>query len=137
MICQVCGKSRRVKLNGGDNFRSGVAKCVCGNTFQVVFEKRTYYRKKIDSYAKCFAEGDPFDGVIVKMIDISRNGIRFTKTAGRPLQLKERIKLSFSLGKDTICCFASVYNVHNGFTGAKFIDLEEHSKKVLGFFLLP
>ena len=76
-------------------------------------------------------------GATVKLADISQSGIRFAKMDGRPLQLNERIRVSFSLNNYTISCVASVYSIRNEVIGAKFIDLDEHSKKVLGFFLLP
>jgi len=58
VVCQICGKSKQIKLTNGKNPRSGVAKCTCGNTFPVIFENRKYYRKLISSYGKCFAAGD-------------------------------------------------------------------------------
>jgi len=56
---------------------------------------------------------------------------------GKPLQVNEKIRISFSLGDNTIYCVASVHNMRNGSIGAKFMSLDEHGKKVLGFFLLP
>jgi len=137
VVCQKCGKSKQIEFTNDGNFRSGVVKCACGNTFAVTFENRKYYRKPISSYGKCFATGDAAEGAPVKLVDISRSGIRFIKMDGKPLKLNENIRVSFSLGDDTILCAASVYNIRNERIGAKFISLDEHSKKVLGFFLLP
>lgn len=137
VVCQKCGKSKQIELTNGGNFRSGVAKCACGNTFALTFENRKYYRKPIGSYGKCFAAGDAAEGARVKLVDISRSGMRFIKKDGKPLQLNEKIRVSFSLGDDTILIAASVYNIRDERIGAKFISLDEHSKKVLGFFLLP
>jgi hypothetical protein len=137
VVCQRCGKSKQVEFTNGNNPRSAIVKCACGNTFTVIFENRKYYRKPISSYGKCFAAGDTAEGASVKLVDISRSGIRFIKMDGKPLQLKEKIRVSFSLGRDNISCAASVYNIRNERIGAKFISLDEHSKKVLGFFLFP
>ena len=137
VVCQRCGKSKQIHFTNGHNPRSGVAKCACGNTFGVIFENRKHYRKPISLFGKCFAAGDTAEGATVKLADISQSGIRFAKMDGRPLQLNERIRVSFSLNNYTISCVASVYSIRNEVIGAKFIDLDEHSKKVLGFFLLP
>jgi hypothetical protein len=137
VVCQRCGKSKQIEFSNGHNFRSGVVKCPCGNTFAVIFENRRHYRKPISSYGKCFAAGDTAEGAAVKLVDISQSGIRFTKMDGKPLELNEKIRVSFSLNNYTIFCFASVCNIRNEYIGAKFIGLDEHSKKVLGFFLLP
>jgi hypothetical protein len=137
VVCNRCGKSKRIVLTNDDTLRSAIAKCACSNAFQVVFENRKYYRKPIGSYAKCFAAGDTAGGVSVKLVDISRSGMRFIKMDGKPLRFNEKIRVSFSLGEDAISCVASVYNIRNESIGAKFISLDEHGKKVLGFFLLP
>lgn len=136
-VCQRCGKSKRIEFTNGVNPRSGVVKCPCGNTFAVTFEYRKYYRKPIGLGGKCFAAGDSAEGVPIKLVDISRSGIRFIKRSGKPLQLNREMRVSFSLGGDTIFCAACVHNIGNDRIGAKFKNLDEHSKKVLGFFLLP
>ena len=137
VVCQRCGKSKQIKFTNGDNHRSGVAKCACGNTFAVIFENRKHRRKPINSYGKCFATGDTAEGASIKLVDISRKGIRFIKMDGNPLQLNEKIRVSFSLGDYTLFCAASVHNIRKEHIGVKFINLDKHSKKVLGFFLLP
>jgi len=137
LVCQRCGKSKRIEFTNSENLRSVVAKCPCGNTFAVIFENRKYYRKPVGSYGKCFATGDPAWGASVRLVDVSLSGIRFIKLNGKPLQPKEQIGVSFSLGGDAVFCAASVYRIYNEGIGAKFISLDNHSKKVLGFFLLP
>ncbi len=137
VVCQSCGKSKKIEFAGGANFRSGIVKCTCGNTFAVTFEKREFYRKPIDSYGKCFATGGPAEGVSIKLVNVSRSGIRFIKIGGKPLHLNEKIGLSFSLDDFAILCSAFIYNIDTEGIGAKFKSLDEHIKKALGFFLLP
>ena len=137
VVCQKCGKSKEINFRDREVPRSGLVKCSCGNNFAVIFENRKFYRKSITSFGKCFATGDAADGASIKLVDISRSGIRFIKMDGKPLQLNEKITLSFSLGDEKIICAASVYNIRNERVGAKFTSIDEHSKKVLGFFLFP
>jgi hypothetical protein len=137
VVCQRCGKSKQIEFTNRDNRRSGVAKCACGSTFAVIFENRKHCRKPINSYGKYFATGDSAEGASIKLVDISRRGIRFIKKDGKPLQLNEKIRVSFSFWDDIIFRAASVYNIRNERIGAKFISLDEHSKNVFGFFLLP
>ncbi len=138
VVCQQCGKSKQIEFTNGQNPRSAKVKCACGNSFSVIFESRRHYRKKVNTFGKCFAQADTFDGALVQVIDISMSGMGFVKMDGRPLKLNEKIRLSFPLGDGTFHCVALVMSVGNGgMIGVKFVDLDEHSKKVLGFFLLP
>jgi len=136
-VCPKCGTPKQIEFDDSENVRSHVVKCTCGNTFSVILEKRKNYRKKVNLFGKCFAAADTAEGAVIKLINISRGGLRFIKMDGRPLELHEIIRISLSLGKDTIDCVASVDNILNESIGAKFINLDEHRKKVLGFFLLP
>lgn len=136
VVCQKCGKSKQIQFASGGNPRSGVAKCACGNAFAVIFENRKYYRKPLSSYGVCLAAKDTARGASVKLVDVSQSGIRFIKKNGRPLQLNEKIRVSFSLNNYPISCVALVNNIGDECIGAKFISLDEHSQKILGFFLL-
>lgn len=136
VVCQRCGTSKQIEFTEGRHRRSGVAKCACSNTFRMIFENRQYYRKQVDSYGEYFSAGRA--GGEVKLVDISRSGVGFIKMGGTPLQVNEKIKVSFSLGNDAVSCVASVANIRDDRVGAKFVTpLDAHSNKVLGFFLLP
>jgi hypothetical protein len=137
VVCKKCGRSKQIELPSARHPRSAVVKCSCGNTFSLIFETRRHYRKRINSFGKCFAAGDKLDGALVNITDISRSGMRFIKMDGRQLQVNERIRVSFPLGNDTIDCAAVVFNLRGDGIGVKFMNLDEHNKKVLGFFLLP
>jgi len=138
VVCKECGKSKQIEFANAAPPHSGTVKCTCGNSFSVTFESRRHYRKKVNTFGKCFAAADILDGALVQVVDISKTGMGFIKMDGRPLKLDEKIRVSFPLGDDTIDCAASVFNIGKGGNiGAKFMDLDEHNKKVLGFFLLP
>jgi hypothetical protein len=138
VVCQECGRSKRIEFANDDNPLSGTVKRACGNSFSVTFEKRRHYRRKVKTFGKCFAPKDTFDGALVQVTDISMTGIGFIKLDGRPLKLDETIRVSIPLGEGTIDCAACVHNIgKEGNIGARFMNLNEHNKKVLGFFLLP
>ena len=121
VVCQKCGKSKTINFQDGEIPRSGLVRCACGNTFAVIFENRKYYRKPISSYGTCSGTGDTADCASIKLVDISRSGIRFIKMNGKPLQLNEKIRVSFSLGDYTLFCAASVHNIRKERIGVQFM----------------
>ena len=138
VVCRECGRSKRIEFASAGHPRSGTVKCACGNSFSVIFEKRKHYRKKVNTFGKCFAANDTLDGALIQVIDISMTGMGFIKMDGRPLKIDEKIRVSFPLGEGVIDCAAAVHNIGKGGSiGAGFINPNEHNKKVLGFFLLP
>ena len=138
VVCKKCGESKQISFADDESPHPMVVQCACGNDFSVVFESRRHYRKKVNTYGKCFAAGDVLDGALVQLMDISQSGVTFKKVDGRPLKLNEKIRVSFQLGDGKLDCAASIHNIRkSGGIGAKFINIDEHSKKVLGFFLLP
>jgi hypothetical protein len=138
VVCQECGKSKKVAFTNAEKPRSGTVKCSCGNQFSVLFESRKNYRKKVNIFGKCFLAQHMTDDALIQITNISKTGIGFIKLDGRPLKLDEKIRVSFPLGEGKIDSIASVHHFGKGGNiGANFINLDEHGRKILGFFLFP
>ena len=65
------------------------------------------------------------------------SGVHFIKNSGKELAKDEVIRLQLRLGKseDIVVSLVSTINVRAANISAKFINLDVHARKVLGFFL--
>lgn len=137
LVCTKCGSSKQLRFPRYVP-SSGLVKCHCSNTFTVHFEKRQCYRKPVDIYGTCYADFENADtGNLVKILDISQDGIHLLNVGSKALQPDDTVGIVFPLGDRRINCFVHVLRVHEEYVGGKFIGIDEHTKKTLGFFLLP
>ncbi len=86
--------------------------------------------------AKCLFPGDAVE-TLVKLIDVSQGGLCFVKPVGKSPEPDEIVKISFELEGRAIHGVAKICNVRGDRVGANFTSMDEHSRKVLGFFLMP
>lgn len=135
--CPQCGKVTEMNLEGKIVPRSAKARCSCGNTFTVLFEKRQHYRKNLNTYGKCFNNKNDKTGDDIKIVDISDEGIRFLKVGGKFLKQGQTVKITFPLKHDTVTCIASILYLKDEEVSCKIMSIDEHSRKILGFFLMP
>lgn len=136
VVCKKCGNLKQINFQGKEIPLSATAKCKCGNIFAISFEKRQYYRKQVSITGKCFFPGDR-EAILIKLTDVSQGGVSFVKPTAKNPQPDDTIKITFELENGTINCTAKICNVHNDRVGARFTSIDEHSRKILGFFLLP
>ncbi len=136
VICQKCGNLKPIRFQNAEIPRTASAKCKCGNVFTITFEKRQFYRKQISVTAKCLFPGNSAE-TLVKLIDVSQGGLCFVKPVGKSPEPNDIFKFSFEVGNGVIHGVAQICNVRNDRIGAHFTSMDEHSKKVLGFFLMP
>ena len=134
VICPSCGGSKDIILAETELSRNYEIKCICGNSILVVFEKRRSVRKRVLFAGTCFSKGDPTGGTTVKIVNLSKTGIRFLKEAGMKLELDETIRLRFrpKLANNAIRCAALVRNIDGNSIGAKFLYLDLNTQKLIG-----
>ncbi|MHC1724774.1 MAG: PilZ domain-containing protein [Syntrophobacteraceae bacterium] len=137
VVCQKCGNSKPVKFSSEKIPFTITAKCACGCAFLIQFEKRKHYRKSLKILAKCIVGGEAGDSCFVQVTDISQGGIGAVKKAGRLPQPNQNVRISFLLDDKQFNCVASVCHVNQERFGARFINMDEHSRRTLGFFLMP
>ena len=136
-VCPRCGKSKTIQFEAGTVPRSLTLTCSCGDTFTALLEKRQNYRKKLGSYGKYFDSIDAKEGHDIKIIDVSAEGLRFLNLGVKPLAMNQAIKIAFPVKDATVTYTASVSHIKKDEISCKFLNINEHSKKVLGFFLMP
>ena len=138
IVCHSCGKWKQANVARYLNQNKPVKiKCSCGAAFSVTFEIRQFYRKEVNLYGTCSMHGMGKEQIFVK--DISRGGLGFMIDRGT-VEKGDTLTVEFVLddnARSTISEDVIVRTVKDRFIGAEFVNLCEHAKKVLGFYLLP
>lgn len=142
VVCPQCDKSLTLPVEKIPSIGKPVrAKCTCGIQFTVVFDRRTNYRKPtglLGKFArKVNSELQVWETVIN---DLSRGGLSMKAPAGLDLKVGEVIRVEFRLDnveQSLIRAQVIVKSVRRGAIGVEFHSLEEHTRKQLGFYLMP
>jgi len=138
IVCDSCGKWKTVNVASYVNLNKPVKiRCSCKAVFSVSFEKRKFYRKQVDLYGT-YSMQDKVD-VPIFIKDISFGGFGFKINRGT-VENGDTLSVEFVLddkARSKISEDVIVRNVKDRFIGVEFVSPSEHTKKVLGFYLLP
>lgn len=139
VACPNCSSTNIIGSSSIDSGNIVKVTCGCGYKFSVFVDRRKFYRKQLNATGLCFSAGDPSEGTLVKVLDISKTGICFIKYGGKELEQGEVIRIRMRLDDSTnsITFMATVVDIRTESVGASFVKMNEHTQKVLGFFLLP
>jgi predicted RNA-binding Zn-ribbon protein involved in translation (DUF1610 family) len=142
-VCPQCGNAsvadvakyasidRRVTVN---------CKCICGHNFKVSLEKRRQYRKATDlpgEYSYELPNGNVDKG-IMRVVDISSNGLKLKLSVERQFTGGERLRVEFHLDdkrRTFIDKQVIVRNVKKNLVGTSFAP-NEGDDPALGFYLM-
>jgi c-di-GMP-binding flagellar brake protein YcgR len=117
------------------------ARCTCGIQFSVVFERRANYRKSTGLQGRFTRNLDSEMQVgEVVVADLSRGGICMTVPESVELEIGEVLRIDFRLDNQeetVISAQVVIKNIRQGMVGAEFCALEEHTRKLLGYYLMP
>jgi hypothetical protein len=107
--------------------------CICGNTIQVIFEKRRSFRKPVLITGTCYSKNDPPEGTTVKILNLSKTGTLFLKDTGEKPELNEKIRLRFkpNVSCSVLRCTALVKHVTGDNVGAIFLNLDLNAQKLI------
>ncbi len=137
IVCGGCGKSREINFTQREAPPSSLVKCGCGNNFIVLFEKRQHYRKQVDIRGISFTKADLAEGEPIHLMDISLSGVQFKVSGVNPFQLNQKLRIIFRLEDKTVNLVVSVRRIIGNNIGAEITTIDDHSRKVLGFYLRP
>ncbi len=137
IVCGNCGKSKEIDFSQRQVPLSGHVNCSCGNTFAVTFEKRQHYRKHISITGACSVYPGSNEGEPIEIVDISLGGLQLVTPGLNPFQLNQKLRIVFRLGGKPVNLVVSVRHIKDKSIGAEIISMDEHSRKILGFYLLP
>ncbi len=142
-VCPECGNTSITdvsKFTAIDKKVTVNCKCVCGNHFTVSLEKRRQYRKSTDLpgvYYHDTGYGDTDKG-IMRVVDISSNGLKLKLNVKRQFEGGERLKVEFHLDDNQRTFIAReviVRNVYKNLVGTSFAR-SVGDDPALGFYLM-
>jgi hypothetical protein len=142
VVCPQCDRSVTVPVDRIRNMGKPVrARCACGIQFSVVFERRANYRKSTEFLGSFVREpeADPQIGEMV-VANLSRSGLCMKVPESVRLEIGEVLSIDFRLDNQEqtlIRAQVVVKNIREGIAGAEFHSLGEHTRKLLGFYLMP
>ena len=137
IVCGRCGKAREISFAQREAPHSSLVKCGCGYSFIVTFEQRQYYRKAVNLRGACYAKPDAIESEPIRITDISIGGLQFEKVSDTTFEPDQQLRVTFRLENQKVSMVVAVRRIYGDRIGTEFISMDEHSKKILGFYLLP
>lgn len=142
-VCPQCGNTSVAdvaKYASMDRKVTVNCKCICGHNFKVSLEKRRQYRKATDlpgEYSYEMPNGE-LDKGIMRVVDISSNGLKLKLSVERKFTGGERLRVEFHLDdkrRTFIDKQVIVRNVKKNLVGTSFAP-NEGDDPALGFYLM-
>lgn len=141
VICHYCGKTNRIDTAAVRQEQPVEIKCKCSNSFYIQLEQREYYRKDVKltgMFERVFPDNTEKGKIIIE--DISYTGIGCRTLTQHNLKIDDVVQLDFFLDdmhNSQITESGIVKDIRDRYLGIAFQDLSQHSRKVIGFYLLP
>jgi len=138
--CSHCGKAQKI---GAKDSESPIAKgiaCSCSNVTDVHLEQRQHFRKDVEfigTFKRIYPDTSEMGKVIIE--DISHTGMRFKTVTRNHLKKDDIIHIRFALKDSHNSIIAEngiVRFIKGPYVGIEFQHLSEHSKKLIGFYLM-
>jgi hypothetical protein len=139
VVCQSCGRKKSLRHEQLRHLRHAVkVKCGCGVIFNVVFERRRFYRKKVQLDAQLFDvdSGKKLDDVT--LVTISVGGVGFVSHLN-DITVGDKFRVRFSLDNDAQTLVDEeirVRNILKEVIGAEFVQ-QDYYNFDLDFYLMP
>ncbi len=137
VVCGNCGKFKEISFANREVPRSSMVKCSCGSSFIVSFEKRIHYRKALDLKGKCFTNGNPAKSDLIRIMDVSIGGVQFQAPANGAYKFDQKLGVAFSIDNQSVNMIVAVRYIQGLNVGTEVTSIDGHSKKIIGFYLLP
>lgn len=144
-VCPECNASKNADISRYKKLENSVRlkiKCVCGNSYPVVLERRSSYRKETSLPGKYIfrpSGGPPQKGAMT-VLDISRGGLKFKATVVPKLKPGDTFGVEFNLDdkqQTLIRKKVVARNVTGRSISVAFcsFDTSDPGDKALGFYL--
>jgi hypothetical protein len=141
VACHFCGNPNRIDTTTVKVEQPIKIECKCGNCFFIQLEKREYYRKKVKLtgiYKRILPDNQEKGKIIIE--DISYTGIGCRTLKKNSLKIEDILQIEFILDdvkNSLIIENGIVKDIRDRYLGIRFHDLSQHSRKLIGFYLLP
>jgi c-di-GMP-binding flagellar brake protein YcgR len=138
--CSRCGKAQKISARDSGSLVAQGLTCSCSNVTDVHLEQRQHFRKDVE-FIGTFKRIHPDTSEMGKITieDISHTGMRFKTVTRNHLKKDDIIHIRFALkdSHDSIIAENGVVRFVKGpYVGIEFQHLSEHSKKLIGFYLM-
>jgi hypothetical protein len=145
IVCD-CGKTKTIDLSQlKDRTTEASIKCTCGNTFDVIFDYRQRYRKKVNLYGHLTFQGNKQFDINITNISMSGVGFKFVESSqiskiygSINIKAGDYANITFWLDdphKSQLNRIIAIKRVTKKEIGAEFCD--NAIDKKLGFYLMP
>ena len=137
--CPLCNKCHHTTVPEHFHNKPLRAKCECGQSFSVLFDRRKYFRKEVRLSGEYWDTSGAQDLMTVTTLSVCDAGF---EARGRNFLLNEgdTIQINFLLNsndRNWIKLKAVVKRVKGNQVGVKFTGLNDHQRKCIGFYLMP
>jgi hypothetical protein len=138
--CGHCGKAQKIGTKDSESHIAKRIACSCRSVTDVHFEQRQHFRKDVEfigTFKRVYPDTSEMGKVIIE--DISHTGMRFKTVTRNHLKKDDIIEIRFALkdSHDSIIAENGVVRFVKGpYVGIEFQHLSEHSKKLIGFYLM-
>jgi len=139
VVCQSCGRKKSLRHEQLRHLRNALkVKCGCGVIFDLVFERRRFYRKKVQLEAQLFNldSGKKLDDVT--LVTISVGGVGFVSHLDS-ITVGDKFRIRFSLDNEARTLVdeeVMVRNIIKGVIGTEFLQ-QDYYNFDLDFYLMP
>lgn len=139
VVCQSCGRKKSLRHEQLRHLRNAVkVKCGCGVIFDLVFERRRFYRNKVQLDAQLFDmdTGKKLDDVM--LVTISVGGVGFVSHLD-DITIGDKFRVRFSLDNEVQALVDEevlVRNIIKGVIGVEFVQ-QDYYNFDLDFYLMP
>lgn len=141
ITCPNCQKTKIMKVEefkvSQHPFR---VKCPCGSSFNVLLERRAYYRKATNLKGSYSRKSDPqTQGWRLVVKELSIKGMGFQVDGTCSVKEGDVFHTQFTLDNESESVIRGkviVRKVNGEDVGAEFLELDPNARKELGFFLM-
>jgi len=139
-ICEKCGRVQRIQLAETAREQTIKIKCKCRHSFLVRIDQRQHYRKEVSlpgTFQRVSSESIEKGRVVVQ--DISQTGVGFLTYTKRKVNVNDVLNLKFTLDdphSSMIDVRGTVKIVKDHYVGVELDRPNEHTQKILGFYLM-
>jgi hypothetical protein len=138
--CGECGKARKLSARDSESHIAKGVDCSCTSVTDVYLEQRQHFRKDVEligTFKNIYPDNCEMGKIIVE--DISHTGMKFKTVTRNHLKKDDVIQIRFALkgNHNSIIAENGVVRFVNGlYVGIEFQHLSEHTKKLIGFYLM-
>jgi hypothetical protein len=139
-VCEKCGRVQRIQVAETTREHTIKIKCECRHIFSVGIDQRRHYRKEVSlpGIFERVCPGNAENGRVIVQ-DISQNGVGFLIYTKRKVNVDDVLNLKFALDdphSSRIDVRGTVKIVKDRYVGVELDRPNEHTQKILGFYLM-